>query len=55
MIDDVMTSGEAQWYSKLKRITNYEQTKSETIQVDEISHMSDQEQASASASDILKR
>ena len=47
MIDGVMTSGEAQWYSKLKRITNYEQTKPETIQVDEISHISDKEQADA--------
>ena len=50
MIDDVMTSGDTQWYSKLKRITNYEQTKSETLQVDEISHMPDQEQAEAIAS-----
>ena len=45
-----MTSRDSQWYSKLKRITNYEQTKSETVQVDEISHLPDQEQAEAIAS-----
>ena len=45
-----MTSRDSQWYSKLKRITNYEQTKSETVQVEEISHLPDQEQAEAIAS-----
>ena len=49
MIDDVMSAGDAQWYSKLKRITNYGQTKSESVQVEEISHMSEQEQAEAIA------
>ena len=50
MIDDVLTAGDSQWYSKLKRITNYEQMKADTVQVDEISHMPDQEQAEAIAS-----
>ena len=49
MIDDVMTARDSQWYSKLKRITNYGQTKSDLVQVDEISHLSDKEQAEAIA------
>merc|ERR1711884_525698 len=32
-IDEVMTARSGQWYSKLKRISNLDQTKSETIQV----------------------
>ena len=49
MIDDVMTAKDGQWYSKLKRISNYDQGKSEQLQVDEISHMNDQDQAEAIA------
>ena len=49
MIDDVMQAKSGQWYSKLKRITNYDQSKSEVTQVDEINHLSDQEQAEAIA------
>ena len=49
MIDDVLTSREREWYSKLKRITNYDQTKSENFQVDEINHMNDEEQVEAIA------
>ena len=41
MIDDVL--------SKLKRITNYDQMKSDTFQVEEISHMTGEEQAEAIA------
>ena len=48
-IDDVLTAKSAQWYSKLKKVTNYAQDKSENIQVDEISHLSDQDQAEAIA------
>ena len=54
MIDDVLTSKDSQWYSKLKRITNYDQIKSEEFQVDEISHMTNQEQAEAIASSFSK-
>ena len=32
------------WYRLIKRITNYDQGKSEVLQIDEISHLSDQEQ-----------
>jgi hypothetical protein len=49
MIDDVMTARSAQWYSKLKRISNFEQNKAEFVQVDEISHLSNKEQAEAIA------
>ena len=49
MIDDVMTARDSQWYSKLKRITNYNQIKSDPVQVEEISHLSDKEQAEAIA------
>ena len=49
MIDDVMTTGESQWYSALKRITNYGQEKSEHLRVEEISHLSDKQQAEAIA------
>ena len=49
MIDDVLTSRDKEWYSKLKRITNYDQRKSETFQVDEISDMTDDEQVEAIA------
>ena len=34
-IDEVMTARSGQWYSKLKRISNFDQTNSETIQVDQ--------------------
>ena len=45
MIDDVKTAKSSEWYSKLKRITRQDQFKSEVIQVEEISHLSDKEQA----------
>ena len=48
-IDDVLTAKSRQWYSKLKKITNYAQQKSENIHVDEISHLSEQSQAEAIA------
>ena len=44
-----MTARSAQWYSKLKRISNFEQNKAEFVQVDEISHLSNKEQAEAIA------
>ena len=48
-IDDVIQARSGQWYSKLQRITNFNQEKSNVVQVDEISHMSDQDQAEAIA------
>ena len=49
MIDNVMTAKDGQWYSHLKRITNFGRNKSDLIQVDKISHMTDTEQAEAIA------
>ena len=45
MIDDIKEAKPGEWYSKLKRITRFDQGKSELVQVDEISHLDDQEQA----------
>ena len=45
IVSDLKTSNPGQWYSKLKRMSNYEQTKTEQIRVEEISHLSDKEQA----------
>ena len=45
MIDDIKSAKPGEWYSKLKRITRYDQQKSEVIQVEEICHLDDQEQA----------
>ena len=44
-----MQSKSGQWYSKLKRITNFDQSKSDVTQVDEINHLSDRDQAEAIA------
>ena len=49
MIDEVMTAKSGQWYAKLKRITNFSQEKSDIVQVDEISHLPDQDQAESIA------
>ena len=44
-IDDLKAAKSGQWYSQLKRITRYDQGKEEIIQVEEISSLSDQDQA----------
>ena len=44
-----MTAKSGQWYSKLRRITNFDQEKGEVLQVDEINHLNDQDQAEAIA------
>ena len=44
-VADLKLSKPGQWYSCLKRITSHDQQKSETLNVDEISHLSDQDQA----------
>ena len=51
-IDDVMNAKSSQWYQKLKRITNFNQERSENVQVDEISHLSDEAQAEAIADSL---
>ena len=50
MLDDVMGGKSGEWYSKLKRMTRYDQGRSEIIQVDEINHLNDQDQAEMIAS-----
>ena len=50
MIDDIKNAKPGEWYSKLKRISRYDQGKSEYLQVEEISHLSDLEQAERIAS-----
>ena len=43
-VEDLKTKNPGQWYSCLKRITSYDQ-KDGQINIDEISHLSDQDQA----------
>ena len=44
-IDDVLSSSERQWYSKLKKMTNFDQQKFEPVQVEAIESLPDQIQA----------
>ena len=48
-IDEVLTAKSGQWYSKLKRMTNFNMERSDKVQVDEISHLPDQAQSEAIA------
>ena len=52
MIDNVKASNKSQWYSKLKWISNYDQHKKESISVDEINHLTDEQQAEAIAESL---
>ena len=45
IVMDLKNSAPGQWYSKLKRMSNHDQIKSEEVQVEEISHLTNQEQA----------
>ena len=40
-IDDVLSSNDRQWYSKLKRMTNFDQQKFEPVQVESIENLTD--------------
>ena len=44
-ISDLKTKKPGQWYASLKRITSYDQLKNDQPTVEEISHLSDQEQS----------
>ena len=44
-IQDLKMSKPGQWYSMLKKITSHDQQKTQQTNVDQISHLSDQEQA----------
>ena len=54
MIDDVASAKSGEWYSKLKRMTRQDQSKSEETQVEEISHLSNQEQAELIADQLAE-
>ena len=49
IIEDLKTSNPGQWYSKLKRISSHNQEKSEHVQVEELTCMTDSQQAEAIA------
>ena len=44
-MNELKLKKQGQWYSCLKKITSYEQQKNEQLIYDEISHLSDSEQA----------
>ena len=50
VVDDLKTSNPQKWYSKLKRMSGQHQEYSNEIFFEEISHLSDEEQADIIAS-----
>ena len=48
-IDQLKDVNQGQWYSQLKRLSNYEQNKTSEVVVDEISHLSNKDQVEAIA------
>ena len=54
MITDTMSSSSHQWYSRFKRMTNFEQYKTEMPQVDEINQLSPKAQAERIAESFAK-
>ena len=44
-ISDLKTKKPGQWYSSLKRLTSYDQLKNDQPSVEEISHLTDQQQS----------
>ena len=54
MVSQVKDSDPSRWYSLLKRISNYDKEKTEELQIDEIGHLSDQEQSEAIADSFDK-
>ena len=45
IVEDLKQSAPGQWYSKLKRMTSHDEIQSEQVVVDDIAHLSNQEQA----------
>ena len=45
MTQDLLSKNSSQWYSSLKRMTNFDQEKYEKVVIQEINHLSDQDQA----------
>ena len=54
MIEDLKSSNPGQWYSKLKRMLSHDQHKGETINVEELSGMTDQQQADKIADQYVR-
>ena len=54
MIDDLKSAKSGEWYSHLKRMTRYDQNKTEIVQVEEISSLDDQEQAERIADQLAQ-
>ena len=54
MIQETKDSDPRRWYSMLKRVSNYDREKSEELQIEEINHLTDKEQAEAIADSINK-
>ena len=54
IVSDLKLSNPGQWYSKLKRMTCYDQTKSDQVMVESISHLSDKDQAEKIAGSFSK-
>ena len=54
MVENVKESDPRRWYSTLKRISNFDSDRSEELQVAEINHLTDEEQAEAIADSINK-
>ena len=53
LIEDCKLAGSHQWYTKLKRMTKYDQHENEELVVDEIADLSHEEQANAILNSIL--
>ena len=54
IIKDLKTSNISQWYSKLKRLCSYDQHKADPIIVEDIKHLSSEEQVEAIADKFAK-
>ena len=54
IVSDLKTSNPSQWYSKLKRMSSYDQLRTECINVDEIMDLSPKEQANRIADNFAK-
>ena len=53
-IHDLKQSEPGQWYSKLKRLCSYDEKKNEQIDMDEIKHLTNKEQAEKLAEFLAK-
>ena len=49
MVEQLKDKNPSQWYTQLKRMSSYDQGRSDQITVDEIDHLSDRDQAEAIA------